>query len=66
MATSADTTVQPSTSHGPQLVRGLSLLDSQLDTLELTDEVAVVVGDGEPETVARAVGEAAPRLQAPG
>ena len=28
MATSADTTVQPSTSHGPQLVRGLSLLDS--------------------------------------
>src|SRR5215469_10952962 len=28
MAASANTTVQPSTSHGPQLIRGLSLLDS--------------------------------------
>jgi len=28
MATRADTTVQPSTTHGPTLVRGLSLLDS--------------------------------------
>jgi gluconokinase len=45
---------------------GLSLLDSQLDTLELTDEVAIVDADGEPETVARAVVEAAARLQPPG
>jgi gluconokinase len=42
---------------------GPTLLDSQLSTLELTDEVAVIDGQGPPDTVARAVVAAATRAE---
>jgi carbohydrate kinase (thermoresistant glucokinase family) len=53
----------------PAHFAGPSLLDSQLSTLELSDEVAIVDGDGQPDEVARAVVNAAGRArgsQAPG
>jgi carbohydrate kinase (thermoresistant glucokinase family) len=47
----------------PAHFAGSSLLDSQLSTLELSDEVAIVDGDGEPDDVARAVVKAAVRAR---
>jgi len=50
----------------PAHFAGPSLLDSQLSTLELTDEVAIVDGEGAPADVAHAVVDAARRSEAPG